>query len=258
MTQTLSPQPPRAALVTGGAQRIGRAIVLALAKAGHAVAIHTHRSVEPARSLAEEITRRGGRAGVVQADLSDHDQTVGVVASATAAIGVLTLLVNNACEFERDEIGHLDRLRWDRHFAINLRAPIFLAEAFAAQVPAGTEASIVNLLDQRVLRPTPHFISYALTKSALYAATTTLAQALAPRVRVNAVAPGPTLKSRRQDAAGFARQSAAVPLHHGPTPQDIAAAVLYLAGARSVTGQTIAVDGGQHVSWQTPDVDVDE
>jgi len=258
MNQTPSTQPPRAALVTGSAHRIGRAIALALAEAGHAVAIHTYRSIKQAEALAEEITVRGGRAGVVQADLSDHDQTEGVVAAASAAVGALTLLVNSACEFERDEIGHLDRLRWDRHFAINLRAPVFLAEAFAAQVLPGTDASIVNLLDQRVLKPTPLFISYALTKSALYAATTTLAQALAPRVRVNAVAPGPTLKSPRQDAAGFARQSAAVPLGHGPTPQDIAAAVLYLAGARSVTGQTIAVDGGQHISWRTPDADVDE
>lgn len=258
MTETASLQPPRAALVTGAAQRIGRAIALALAEAGHAVAIHTHRSVEPAQALAEEIARRGGRAGVVQADLSDHGQVAGIVAAASRAVGALTLLVNNAGEFERDEIGRLDRLRWDRQFAVNLRAPVFLAEAFAAQVPVGADASVVNLLDQRVLKPTPHFISYSLTKSALYAATTTLAQALAPRVRVNAVAPGPTLKSARQDAAGFARQAAAVPLGHGPTPQEIAAAVLYLAGARAVTGQTIAVDGGQRLSWRTPDVEVDE
>jgi NAD(P)-dependent dehydrogenase (short-subunit alcohol dehydrogenase family) len=258
MTRTTSLQPLRAALVTGAAQRIGRAIALALAEAGHAVAIHAHRSVEQAQTLAEEIKSRGGRAGVVQADLSDHDQVTGLMAAASLSVGALTLLVNNACEFERDEIGHLDRLRWDRHFAVNLRAPVFLAEAFAAQVPVGTDASIVNLLDQRVLKPTPHFISYALTKSALYAATTTLAQALGPRVRVNAVAPGPTLKSPRQDAAGFARQSAAVLLGHGPTPQDIATAVLYLAGARAVTGQTIAVDGGQHIAWRTPDVEVEE
>ena len=258
MTQTARPQPPRAALVTGAAKRIGRAIALALAETGHAVAIHTHRSVDEAEALVAEIRRRGGRAGVVQADLNDHDQVVGLVGAASLTVGALTLLVNNACEFEGDEIGHLDRRRWDRHFAINLRAPVFLAEAFAAQVPVGTDASIVNLLDQRVLKPTPNFISYALTKSALHTATTTLAQALGPRVRVNAVAPGPTLKSTRQDAADFARQAAAVPLGHGPTPEDIAAAVLYLAAARSVTGQTIAVDGGQHISWRTPDVEVDE
>lgn len=258
MTGTASMPSPRAALVTGGAQRIGRTVARALAQAGHAVAIHAHRSVAQARALAEDIAIHGGRAGVVEADLANHDQVEGLVAAASAAVGTLTLLVNNACEFEPDEIGGLDRLRWDRHFAINLRAPVFLAEAFAAQAPVGVDASIVNLLDQRVLKPTPHFVSYTLTKSALHMATMTLAQALAPRVRVNAVAPGPTLKSARQDGADFARQSGAVPLGHGPSPEDIAAAVLYLASAPSVTGQTIAVDGGQHIAWQTPDAEIDE
>jgi NAD(P)-dependent dehydrogenase (short-subunit alcohol dehydrogenase family) len=162
-------------------------------------------------------------------------------------------------EFEPDEIGQLDRVRFDRHFAVNLRAPIFLAEAFAAQVTAGADAAIVNLLDQRVLKPTPRFFSYGLTKSALHVATTTLAQALAPRIRVNAVAPGPTLPSPRQDAEAFARQVRALPLERGPTPQEIADAVLYLAGAGSVTGVTIAVDGGQHLAWRTADAaDVEE
>src|SRR5215813_6462820 len=155
--------------------------------------------------------------------------------------------------FEPDEIGRLDRARFDRHFAVNLRAPIFLAEAFAAQAPTGADASIVNLLDQRVLKPTPRFFSYGLTKSALHVATTTLAQALAPRIRVNAVAPGPTLPSPRQDAEAFARQVRAIPVEHGPTPQDVAAAVVYLAGATSVTGVTVAVDGGQHLAWRTAD-----
>jgi NAD(P)-dependent dehydrogenase (short-subunit alcohol dehydrogenase family) len=259
MTPAAISRPPRAALVTGGAKRIGRAIALLLAQRGHAVAIHMHHSRAEACALADDIRLQGGQAGVVQADLGDHDQVVRLVAAASAAVGALTLLVNNAGEFERDEIGCLDRRRWDRHFAVNLRAPVFLAEAFAAQVPNGADASIVNLLDQRVLKPTPHFVSYALTKSALHTATTMLAQALAPQVRVNAVAPGPTVKSLRQDAAGFARQSAAVPLGHGPTPEDIAAAVCYLADAPSVTGQTIAVDGGQHISWRTPDVEgIDE
>jgi len=150
-------------------------------------------------------------------------------------------------------MGALERERFDRQFAINLRAPLFLAEAFAIQAPEGANASIVNVVDQRVYKPTPRFISYTLTKSALHTATTTLAQALAPKVRVNAVAPGPTLPSPRQDAEAFARQAATLPLGHGPTPQDVASAVLYLAGASGVTGVTIAVDGGQHVAWETPD-----
>jgi NAD(P)-dependent dehydrogenase (short-subunit alcohol dehydrogenase family) len=182
-----------------------------------------------------------------------------LVPEAVAAVGPLTLLINNAGEFEPDEVGKLDRTRFDRQFAVNLRAPLFLSEAFAAQAQAGSDPSIVNILDQRVYKPTPRFLTYGLTKAALHVATTTLAQALAPAVRVNAVAPGPTLASPRQTAEVFARQSAAVPLRRGPAPEEIADAVLYLAGARSVTGETIAVDGGQHLAWQTPDAEgIDE
>ncbi|HEX2652049.1 MAG TPA: SDR family oxidoreductase [Xanthobacteraceae bacterium] len=242
------------ALVTGGARRIGRAIVLALADANYAVAIHAHHSATEAQTLCAEIKQRGGRAITVHADLADHLSLEAMIATASKELGALTLLVNNACEFEANEFGTLDHKLWNRHFAVNLSAPIFLAEAFARQAPAGADASIVNILDQRVLKLTPQFFSYSLTKSALHTATTMLAQALAPRIRVNAAAPGPTLESSRQDAADFANQSAAVPLGHGPKPQEIADAVLYLARARSVTGETIAVDGGQHIAWQTPDV----
>jgi NAD(P)-dependent dehydrogenase (short-subunit alcohol dehydrogenase family) len=244
---------PRAALVTGGTQRIGRAIVAALAQRGYAVAVHTRHAGDAAAHLAAEIAAAGGRVAVVEADLADHAAVLRLVPAAAAQVGPLTLLVNNAAEFEPDEIGRLDRARFDRHVAVNLRAPIFLAEAFAARAPAGADAAIVNLLDQRVFKPTPRFFSYGLAKSALHAATTTLAQALAPRIRVNAVAPGPTLPSPRQDAAAFARQAHAVPLGRGPGPQDVADAVLYLAGATSVTGVTIAVDGGQHLAWRTAD-----
>jgi NAD(P)-dependent dehydrogenase (short-subunit alcohol dehydrogenase family) len=243
----------RAALVTGAAQRIGRAIAIALGRRGYAVAVHARRSRAAAESVAAEIAAAGGRAAVVEADLADHDAVLRLVPAAAAAVGPLTLLVNNVAEFEPDEIGQLDRARFDRHFAVNLRAPIFLAEAFAAQAPAGADAAIVNLLDQRVFKPTPRFFSYGLTKTALHVATTTLAQALAPRIRVNAVAPGPTLPSPRQDAEAFVRQVRALPLERGPTPQDIADAVLYLVGAGSVTGVTIAVDGGQHIVWRTAD-----
>jgi NAD(P)-dependent dehydrogenase (short-subunit alcohol dehydrogenase family) len=242
----------RVALVTGGARRIGRAISLALHRAGYAVVIHTDRSVAEAAALRDEIAREGGRANVVRANLADAAALAGLVAEAGAA-GPLTLLVNNAAMFEPDEIGTLDATRFDRQFAVNLRAPLFLAEAFAAQAPTGADASVVNILDQRVFKLTPQFVSYTLAKSALHAATRMLAQALAPPVRVNAVAPGPTMASARQDAADFARQSEAVPLGRGPTPEEIAAAVVYLAGARSMTGATLVVDGGQHLSWQTPD-----
>ncbi|MEA2873124.1 MAG: hypothetical protein QOH67_3100 [Hyphomicrobiales bacterium] len=245
----------KAALVTGAARRIGRAIALALHRADYAVAIQANRSVAEAQALRDEIVRAGGRAAVVRADLSDHAETAGLVAAAAGAIGPLTLLVNNASMFEPDAIGALEAERFDRQFAVNLRAPLFLAEAFAAQAKGGANASIVNILDQRVFKLTPHFVSYTLAKSALHSATRMLAQALAPNVRVNAVAPGPTIASARQHADDFAKQAAAVPLGHGPSADEIADAVIYLAGARSVTGATLVVDGGQHLAWRTPDTD---
>jgi NAD(P)-dependent dehydrogenase (short-subunit alcohol dehydrogenase family) len=248
MPSALPAASPPAALVTGGARRIGRAIVLTLARAGYAVAIHAHRSLEMAGELRDGIARSGGRAGVVAADLAEHSSVQGLVPAAVAAVGPLTLLVNNASAFEPDGIGDLDRDRFDRHFAVNLRAPLFLAQAFAAQASPG--GSIVNVLDQRVYRPSPRFFSYGLAKSGLHVATTTLAQALAPRLRVNAVAPGPTLANVWQSDEAFARRAAAMPLSHGPTPEEVADAVLFLARAHSITGETIAVDGGQHIVWQ--------
>ncbi len=255
MSDARKPDQPRAALITGGAHRIGACIALTLVRAGFAVALHANRSRAAAEQLAGEIKGQGGRATVVLADLADPDSVRNLVPAA-AAFAPLTLLVNSAAEFEPDEIESLARARFERTFAVNLAAPLFLAQAFAAQAPAG--ASIVNIVDQRVFRPTPRFVSYTLSKGALHMATTTLAQALAPRVRVNAVAPGPTLPSPRQTPEQFAEQAASLPLQQGPSPQDVADAVLYLAGAESVTGVTIAVDGGQHLSWRTPDSDVAE
>jgi NAD(P)-dependent dehydrogenase (short-subunit alcohol dehydrogenase family) len=256
MPSVLSPvstAPPPAALVTGGALRIGRAIVLGLARAGYAVVIHANRSVADAKALRDDVARMGGRAGVAAVDLADHEGVLGLVPAAAAAVGPLTLLVNNASVFQPDDLGCLDRERFDRHLAINLRAPVFLAQAFAAQAPAG--GSIVNVLDQRVYRLNPRFFSYGLSKSALHIATTTLAQGLAPGVRVNAVAPGPTLPNVWQDSDSFERRSAAMPLGHGPTPDEVAEAVLFLAKAENITGQTIAVDGGQHILWNSDDED---
>jgi NAD(P)-dependent dehydrogenase (short-subunit alcohol dehydrogenase family) len=257
MSQSTSPGAPRAALITGAARRIGRAIALTLADAGYAVALHANRSRDAADGLAAEIAAHGGRAVVVAADLSDAAAVEGLV-PATAGLGPLTLLVNNAGEFESDDVATLTRARLDRTLAVNLTAPLFLAQAFAAQAPEGAGASIVNILDQRVLKPTPRFFSYGLSKSALHSATVTLAQALAPKVRVNAVAPGPILPSPRQSEAEFAAQAAALPLERGPGPADVAAAVLYLAGAQGVTGVTLPVDGGQHIAWRTPDSDIAE
>lgn len=241
------------ALVTGGARRIGRAIVEHLSAEGFAVAIHCGGSEAEATALAAILVANGQAAAVCRADLADLGALSGLIAAARAAIGPLTLLVNCASAFEPDTLDELDPEVWDAHFAVNLRAPVLLARDFARQAAPG--AAIVNILDQRVLRPNPRFFSYGLSKSALHAATVTMAQALAPRgIRVNAVGPGPTLPSARQAPEDFARQSAAMPLGHGPAPQEISEAVLYLARATSVTGQLIAVDGGQHLAWETPDV----
>ncbi len=244
----------RAALITGAGRRIGRAIALALSRAGYMVVLHAHRSRAEAETLAGEILSAGGRASVVLADLADGEAVRGLIPAA-AAFGPLSLLVNNASQFDQDEIGTLDRGAFERMLAVNLTAPVFLSQAFAMQALEHADASIVNIVDQRVLKPTPRFFSYTLSKSALHAATVTLAQALAPRLRVNAVAPGPTLPSPRQSSTQFAAQAAAVPLKRGPTPEDIAAAVVYLAQAGSVTGTVIAVDGGQHIAWRTVDSD---
>lgn len=232
--------------------RVGRAISLALAAAGYDVAIHTRTARVEVHTFAAELMAGGVRSGVVTGDVSALDNLGRIVSDAVAQVGPLTLLVNNASEYEPDTFGDLDPAPWQRQFAVNLAAPVFLAQAFAAQAPAGS--SIVNVTDQRVRKLVPQHFSYTLSKAALHSATMMMAQALAPRIRVNAVAPGPTLPSPRQDDAAFERQAAALPLQRPASAQEIAAAVLYLASAGSVTGETIAVDGGQHVAWKTPDV----
>lgn len=252
MTDRETPAAPRgAALVTGGARRIGRAVSLALAGAGFDVAVHHRASAEAAEVVAADIRALGRRAVVLPADLSDEAQAQALVPQAAQVLGPLTVLVNNASVFEDDRVGGLSRDIWDRHLDINLRAPVVLAEVFAAQASDG--AAIVNLLDQRVLKPDPRFFSYALSKSGLWWATRTLAQALAPRIRVNGVGPGPILRSSHQTEAEFAAEAAAIPLGRAGSPQAVAQAVLWLVDAKQVTGQMIAVDGGQHLMWQTPD-----
>ena len=224
------------------------------------MAVHHRGAPDAAEAVCREITALGRRAAPVCADLTDEAAVRGLCGEVTERLGRPTLLVNCASLFQDDRLGGLARDGWDAHMAVNLRAPVGLAEAFAAQLPADVEdgaACIVNLLDQRVLKPNPQFFSYTLSKCALWTATRMLAQALAPRVRVNGVGPGPTLASVHQDADAFAREAAAVPLGHGPQPEEIAAAVVYLARARSVTGQMIAVDGGQHLAWRTPDIAAD-
>lgn len=243
------------ALVTGGARRIGRAVVEDLAAHGFDVAIHVRGARLEGEALAEAIAGAGGRAAVVEGDLTDPAAPEQVVAAAAAALGPVALLVNSASVFERDELGTLEPELYDQHMAIHTRAPIFAAQAMARLLPAGREGLVVNVIDQRVWKLTPQFFSYTLSKAALWSATQTMAQALAPRrIRVNALGPGPTLANTRQQAADFARQVAAVPLGRGPALEEFGRTIRFLWETPSVTGQMIALDGGQHLAWETPDV----
>ncbi len=245
-----------AALVTGAARRIGLQIATRLAAAGYDVLLHASaRSLGRAEAEAARLSTAYGVAAMARAaDLGDAASCRTLVDEARGALGPLCLLVNNAAIFEADSAEALDLELWDRQFAINLRAPVVLAHAFVAQVPDG-DGAIVNLIDQRVLRPTPQFFSYTLSKSALWTATRTMAQAFAERgIRVNAIGPGPVLPNAKDGDEGFSIEVKGVPLHRAVDPDEIAAAVLFLAEARAVTGQMIAVDAGQHLGWRTPDV----
>ncbi|MGY6409802.1 MAG: SDR family oxidoreductase [Alkalilacustris sp.] len=254
----------QAALVTGAGKRLGRAMALYLAGRGHDVAVHYATSRDAAEAVAQEARALGVRAATVQADLTVEAEMQALVAASAAALDrPLTVLVNNASVFEYDDIGSATRQSWDRHLESNLRAPFVLTQGFAAQAPgAGRDAAgeplaralVVNLIDQRVRKLTPEFMTYTIAKMGLWAFTQTAAQALAPTIRVNAIGPGPTLQGARQRPEDFARQRAACPLGRGASPADITAALGYFLDAPAVTGQLLCIDGGQHLAWQTPDV----
>lgn len=246
------------ALVTGAAKRLGRAIAIDLARHGWNVAVHFNTSESDARATADSVRAEGRQAGLIRADLSNEEETGALVARAKETVGAINALVNCASIFEPDDWTTASRDSWDRHLAINLRAPFVLCQSFARALPAGEKGAVVNIIDQRVLKPTPQFLSYGVSKAALYWLNTTLAQSLAPRIRVNAVAPGPTIINARQSEGQFRRQREATVLGTGAEPQDICDAVRYLLTASAVTGEMIAVDGGQHLVWQTPDTQVAE
>lgn len=247
---------PGTALVTGAAKRIGLRIAERLALAGYSVVLHcSEASRANAETAAATMTSQGCKVSVLALDLSEPAVLSRLAAEAGAIFGPLTLLVNNAAIFEADDADSFDLERWERHFSVNLRAPAVLSRDFARQLPAGAEGAIINIIDQRVLRPTPQFFTYSLSKAALWAATRTMAQAFAPQgIRVNAVGPGPVSPNFNQGEDGFAQEVAGLPLGRAIALDDVADAVLYLATARNVTGQMIAVDAGQHLAWRTPDV----
>ena len=251
------------ALVTGAGRRLGRAMAVYLAARGHDVALHYATSRDEAETVAAEIRAMGRRAQTFRADLLKEDETQALMPAVTAAMGAVTVLVNNASIFEYDRIETATRESWDRHIESNLRAPYVLTQGFARQCPPArldengeplAQGLVVNLIDQRILKLTPEFSTYTIAKMGLWALTRTAAQGLAPHVRVNAIGPGPTLQGARQSADHFARQRAATVLGRGANPQDITAALGFFLDSPAVTGQFLAIDGGQHLAWQTPDV----
>ncbi len=255
---------PTNALITGAGDRLGRAMAVWLAARGWQVAVHYATSEAGARETLAQMRAAGGDGAMLQADLLEHDAVMELVPRATRALGgTLGLLINNASIFDHDTIANATADSWDRHMGSNLRAPLFLTQAFAAQAPAArpdahgeplARALVINMVDQRVKKPTPEFMTYSLAKAGLWALTRTAAQALAPDIRVNAIAPGPTLIGARQSPEHFQRQRQNTVLKRGAHPSDITGALGYFLDAPAVTGQLIAVDGGQHLAWQTPDI----
>jgi NAD(P)-dependent dehydrogenase (short-subunit alcohol dehydrogenase family) len=240
------------ALVTGAALRLGRAIALDLAKHDWHIGVHHHTSGAEAESLVEEIEHLGSKAVALPADLTSEDQLRGLIHSCAEKLGPPTCLINNAARFEWDSVDTLDWTGWQAELDVNLRAPIFLTQAFARTLPEEATGCVVNMIDQRVWRLTPEYFSYTIAKSALWTATRTLAQALAPRIRVNALGPGPVLPSRRQSQADFERECRATPLRRAATVDEVCRAVRFLLDSPSVTGQMIALDSGEHLAWNGP------
>lgn len=242
----ISPHVPRTALVTGGARRIGRALVEMLVQQGFTVAIHYRESEVDAQELLRQIS---GRGCLLKADLASGKDVEALVADAMEKLGPIGILINNASAFTRDEIETATRESWDQHIEPNLRAPFVLSQAMAKALPEDAEGLILNMLDQRVWNLTPHFVSYTVSKAGLWTLTQTLALALAPRIRVNAIGPGPVLPAVGQSQEHFDRMCAGTPLKRGASPEEIAQAALALFSLPSVTGQMLAMDGGQHLNW---------
>ena len=243
----LKGQPP-VALITGAARRIGRAIALDLARANWAVAVHYRNSRHEADGVVNEIAASGGLARPFAADLMDMAAVKALVESIADGLGPPTCLINNASEFLPDTVESLDEATWDKHLDVNLKAPVFLAQAMIRHLPEGVEGNIINIIDQRVWKLTPDFFSYTISKAGLWTATRTLAQSLAPRIRVNAIGPGPAFQSVHQTEADFAAEADMTLLGRGPTADEITAAVRFILATPSMTGQMIALDGGQHLT----------
>jgi NAD(P)-dependent dehydrogenase (short-subunit alcohol dehydrogenase family) len=244
------------ALITGAGRRLGQAMAVALGERGYTVAIHYNSTRTGADETLDRVKSAGGAGAIFQANLLDQDAVAELIPSIQKSFGgPLDLLINNASAFEDDDLLTHSQENWDLHFGMHVRAPVQLAQAFAAALPADKKGLIINMIDQRVLKLNPKFFTYTLSKTALWTATRTMAQALAPNIRVNGIGPGPTLQNERQEADDFAQQVNSTLTQEGASPAEICKALYYLIDASAVTGQMLAVDGGQHLIWQTPDID---
>lgn len=243
----------KTALITGGVRRIGASMARDLAQHGYDLALQYASSDSEGEQLAEELSKHGGKVVLIQSDLTQPNECKSLFEEASDELGTIGVLVNNASVFEADDVMDFDDELFDRHFALHLKAPSLLIRGLAAQEEL-TDGLVVNMIDQRVLRLNPNFYSYTLSKSALYTATRTLAQSLAPRIRVNAIGPGPTLKNQRQAPEDFQAQVDGLLLKRTPELDEFGATIRYLHENRSITGQIIALDGGQHLAWETPDI----
>ena len=248
----MADQPLKNALITGSSQRVGRSIAEKLARMGWNIAIHYLNSKDEAQHLTNQLSKDGIKAVPVRGDLNSDCDIAGLFPAAAEAIGPITCLINNASMFELDTLESATFDTWDRHLAVNLRAPFFLSQALSKNLPQGQDGNIINIIDQRVWNPTPWFVSYSVSKSGLWSLTQTLALAMAPSVRVNGIGPGPTLPSPRQSREDFLKQEASTPLKRGAPPEEIAEAIEFILSAESMTGQMIALDGGQHLGWEYP------
>ena len=245
-------QNSKTVLVTGGGQRIGRAISLALADDGWQVAVHFNSSLEQATEVVDEIAHSGNIAMAVQADLTNEEAVTSLISNISGELAPVTAVINNASIFEEDTVKNVTKDSWDRHLAINLRAPFILTQSLAKNLNNGQKGNVINIVDQRVENLTPYFTSYTLSKSALWMLTKATASALAPNIRVNAIGPGPTLPSARQSQLQFDKQVALTPLEVQVNVEEISNAVRFILATPSMTGQLLSIDSGQHLGWAQP------
>ena len=236
-------------LITGGATRVGKAIALHFAERGWNIALHYFRSSSKAKKLKKIIEENNVKVALIKADLKNSKQTEKIVPLARKKLGTIDCLVNNAALFEKDDIANFSIKSWNDHLNINLLAPAILTKQFAKQASKKSVSNIVNIIDQRIFKLTPFFMSYTISKSGLQTLTKTMAMRLGPNIKVNAIAPGPTIKSKRQTDRHFRNQVRSTLLKKSVKLEDICNSVEFLINNSSVTGQIIAVDSGQNLSW---------